>query len=265
MRRARNRSCSRITATRFAIVTFGSSFPPADWVPSDGGKTCPPSSRRLPCAIRANVLTRTTMVQKREEIMRRLAIAVAAMGIMLGAARAQAQGYGMAGCGLGSLVFKNDGMVQILAATTNGTFGNQTFGITSGTSNCASGGVIKAQREQAAFAEVNFQDLKRNMATGGGEFLASFATLLGCEDSAKPLLAKMTQAKYETLLPSDKTTPMQLVGGVKAQIKVDTRLVNACSDERAVARAEGKLVPSAVVKAPAAVTPSVSLAAAPAA
>ncbi len=188
------------------------------------------------------------MVQKREEIMRRLAIAVAAMGIMLGAARAQAQGYGMAGCGLGSLVFKNDGMVQILAATTNGLFGTQTFGITSGTSNCTNGGVIKAQREQAAFAEVNFQDLKRNMATGGGEFLTSFSSLLGCEDAAKPAFAQMTQAKYENILPTEKTSPMEMLKGVKDQIKANPSLAGSCSDERAVARAEGKLAPAKVAQ-----------------
>src|SRR5690348_11977029 len=58
--------------------------------------------------------------------------------------------YGMAGCGLGSLVFgPNDAPVaQVLAATTNGTFASQTFGISSGTSNCFSGGVLRAEREQ---------------------------------------------------------------------------------------------------------------------
>ena len=109
-------------------------------------------------------------------------------GLALGAvmtlytATASAQGYGMAGCGLGSLVFQNDNAMikQILAATTNGTFGSQTFGITSGTSNCTSGGVLKSEKEQAAFVEVNFRDLKQNMAAGGGEFLNSFGTLLGC-------------------------------------------------------------------------------------
>ena len=42
------------------------------------------------------------------------------------------------GCGLGSLVIKDQStvMLQVLAATTNGTSGSQTFGITSGTSNC---------------------------------------------------------------------------------------------------------------------------------
>src|SRR4029078_11600959 len=93
----------------------------------------------------------------------------------------------------GSLGSKENTGMHILAATTNGTFGNQTFGITSGTSNCTNGGVVKAQREQAAFASGNFQDLKRNMAAGGGEFLTSFSSLLGCEDTAKPALAHMTQ------------------------------------------------------------------------
>ncbi|HSS38468.1 MAG TPA: DUF3015 domain-containing protein [Polyangia bacterium] len=182
--------------------------------------------------------------------MRKLAVCGTVLGAMLMvASAAHAQSYAMAGCGLGSMVFKENNGTQILAATTNGIFGNQTFGITSGTSNCASGGIIKAQREQAAFAEVNFQDLKRNMATGGGEFLTSFATLLGCEDAAKPALAKMTQSKYEAILPTEKTSPMEMLSGLKTQIKVDPTLANSCSDERAVARAEGKLDTKVATKA----------------
>jgi hypothetical protein len=149
--------------------------------------------------------------------------------------------YGMAGCGLGAVLFGpvNTPGVQVLAASTNGTFG-QTFGITSGTSNCVSDGVVRAEREQAAFAEINFQDLKRNMATGGGEFLTAFASLLGCDDAAKPALAVMTQQRYERILPSEATTPIQLVMGVKTEIKAHPRLASACSDERAVARAAGR-------------------------
>lgn len=164
--------------------------------------------------------------------------------VTLQAGTARAQAYGMAGCGLGSVIFGNDDAVimQVLAATTNGTFGSQTFGITSGTSNCTSAGVVRAEREQAAFAEVNFQDLKRNMATGGGEFLSSFATLLGCEDAAKPSFARMTQTRYEALVPSAGTTPMQLLAGVKKEIKTSPTLSKSCSDERAIARAQGKAV-----------------------
>ena len=149
--------------------------------------------------------------------------------------------YGMAGCGLGSMLFgrQNTAFAQVLAATTNLT-GLQTFGITSGTSNCVSGGVVRAEREQAAFVEVNFQDLKANMATGGGEYLASFATLLGCEDSAKPAFAKMTQDKLEVIMPSSTTTPSQMLVSIKEQIKASPSLAASCTDARALARTEGK-------------------------
>ena len=146
----------------------------------------------------------------------------------------------MAGCGLGSLLFgpNDEPVAQILAATTNGTFASQSFGISSGTSNCAPGGVLRAEREQAAFAEVNFADLKRDMAAGGGEFLRSFSTLLGCEDVARPALYKMTQAQLSSIVPSESAGPMDLVMGGKYRIRADPGLAQACSDQRAIARAQ---------------------------
>jgi hypothetical protein len=147
--------------------------------------------------------------------------------------------YGMAGCGLGSLIFGpvNQPGAQVLAATTNGTFATQTFGISSGTSNCVSGGVVRAEREQAAFAELNFRDLKQNMAAGGGEYLKSFATLLGCEDSVKPAFFKMTQERFEAIVPSENTAPIDLVVRTKVEVGAHPNLAGACSDERAIARA----------------------------
>jgi hypothetical protein len=154
--------------------------------------------------------------------------------------------YGMAGCGLGALIFgpDNEPVAQVLAATTNGTFATQTFGISSGTSNCVSGGVIRAEREQAAFAEVNFEDLKRNMAAGGGEYLRSFSTLLGCEESARSEFYKMTQQKLETILPSQKAGPIDLLVATKVQIRADPNLASRCSDQPAVARGQGKIDPT---------------------
>src|SRR5262245_21507042 len=99
----------------------------------------------------------------RNERMRRLDLSIGFGALLcLQAATAMAQsggvmaqggitgGYGMSGCGLGSILFGTDQnkVMQILAATSNGCFGSQTFGITSGTSNCVSGGVVKAEKEQ---------------------------------------------------------------------------------------------------------------------
>ena len=57
--------------------------------------------------------------------MRKLAILGVLAGLTAVSTSARAENYGMAGCGLGSLIFKDNGtFMQILAATFNGSFGN---------------------------------------------------------------------------------------------------------------------------------------------
>lgn len=90
------------------------------------------------------------------------------------------QGYGMAGCGLGSIVFGDKpGMIQIVAATVNGT-GYQTIAITFGTSNCGeSGKMAKASQ----FIDVNKVALENDISRGSGEALASLGIVMGCQNS----------------------------------------------------------------------------------
>ena len=87
--------------------------------------------------------------------------------------------YGAAGCGLGSLAFKENDMTQVLAATTNGTFGSQTFGMTFGTSNCTNKGLVKLSMARESFIEANYKDLSRDAAAGKGEYVTNLARLYG--------------------------------------------------------------------------------------
>lgn len=114
----------------------------------------------------------------------KLALAIFGM-ITIGAfSQAQAAAYGSAGCGLGSMVFDADEeMTQIFAATTNGTFGTQTFGITSGTSNCETGGHAALDVER--FVAGNRNALENDVARGQGETLSTFSAMLGCDDATK--------------------------------------------------------------------------------
>ena len=92
--------------------------------------------------------------------------------------------YGAAGCGLGALIFgAKPGMIQIVSATFNSTFANQTFGITSGTSNCA----VKNKKSTAAkvFIEANKIALQNDSARGFGETLDSLLEIYSCDGSAK--------------------------------------------------------------------------------
>lgn len=116
---------------------------------------------------------------------------------------AVAGGYGSAGCGLGSLVFgSSKGFVQVLASTTNGTSGSQTFGITSGTSNCGGGG-----KSAIAFIEANKTSLSNDIARGQGETLKALAEIYGLKnvDGA----GKALKASYKEIFKTSDATNIE--------------------------------------------------------
>lgn len=88
------------------------------------------------------------------------------------------------GCGLGKLAwsdYKHQKNIapQVMMATTNGTFGSQTFGISFGTSGCTNDGQMKAVRKSDMFVASTFESLSEDMARGQGEHLGSLATMMG--------------------------------------------------------------------------------------
>lgn len=137
--------------------------------------------------------------------------------------------YGMAGCGLGSIVITKDGFVQVFAATTNGTLYSQTFGITFGTSNCVSDGAVLFDREQEMFVEANLGALKADIAAGGGEYLAAFTTLLGCNDAVRPEFYAAAQAALPVAFPTDATNPQQALYVLKAQLATQHDIKLQCN------------------------------------
>lgn len=89
-------------------------------------------------------------------------------------------GYGSAGCGLGAMVFGDKGgPLQIVAATLNGTAGSQTFGMSTGTSNC--GPSVFSQAEAKAFIENNSVALENDVVRGQGETLSTLSKLMNCD------------------------------------------------------------------------------------
>ncbi|MGM0575442.1 MAG: DUF3015 family protein [Myxococcota bacterium] len=91
--------------------------------------------------------------------------------------------YGVAGCGFGAVLFDDSPskFKQVLAATSNGLLGNQTFAITSGTSRC--GEPAEEIAGAKAFVEANRQALAHDIARGDGETIANLSSLAGCQDS----------------------------------------------------------------------------------
>jgi hypothetical protein len=137
--------------------------------------------------------------------MRRLLIA-AVFAVLFSASNAFAEAYGAAGCGLGSIAFgKQPGLIQVLAATTNGTFGTQTFGITSGTSNCQTAPGVAGTR---VFIEGNREALAKDISRGQGETLKNLSSLAGCADSKA--VGAVLQKNFSAIFPAA-TTPSETV------------------------------------------------------
>lgn len=130
-----------------------------------------------------------------------------------------AANYGMAGCGLGSIVMGPKGS-QVSGATTNGTMSNQLFGITLGTSNCAEDGVALRNSETQSFAEANFESLKSEMAQGKGENLEVLASLMGCDAAT---MGSSVRAGYGSIFDRADVTPVQMLDRVEASASCASR------------------------------------------
>jgi len=136
--------------------------------------------------------------------------------------------YGTAGCGLGSVVFgKKKGIIQIFASTTNGLWGNQTFALTSGTSNCVGENRTAATLEQERFVASNYDALSKEMAIGRGEKLNALSKLIGCEKSANKSFGKMTKENLKDIIASN-SSASSFVATIKTKIKTDKNLNNSC-------------------------------------
>jgi len=155
-------------------------------------------------------------------------------GLALFAASASYAGTGggqnMAGCGLGSMIFQDNNNTkgaQSTAATTNGTFYNMYFGITSGTLGCSSEG-LWAKRQQEVFVATNFRNLSRELATGEGEYARSFAEVMGCGSDAASFL-DYTKQNHGEIFSSEKTTPAEALEAVRDGISADANLSSVCT------------------------------------
>jgi hypothetical protein len=137
------------------------------------------------------------------------------------------QGYGTGGCGLGSIVFGDSkGPVQILSFTTNNWTSTQTFGISSGTSNCETGPSDK--RTASVFITANLEVLKKDISRGNGETIQNLSSILGCSDAT--VLGAKLQQNFGTIFPDQSVGTEHVVDSIKSAIQEDSSLNGTCSE-----------------------------------
>ncbi len=115
-----------------------------------------------------------------------------------------------AGCGLGTAVVfpdANEWYEHVMAATTNGTSGNQTFGMTSGTLGCeGANGPLKLAR---VFMDQNMEQLAADSARGQGESLDALTTLIGVDAADKAEFTQTVQSNFDSIFVSTEASSEQ--------------------------------------------------------
>ncbi|WP_417594362.1 DUF3015 family protein [Oceanospirillum sp.] len=115
--------------------------------------------------------------------------------------------HGPAGCGLGSEVLFPDASKwheHVLAATTNATSGNQTFGMTSGTLGCQdANGPLQLS---LAFIDNNMDQLAADAAKGQGESLAALAEVMGIQAQDTVAFNSAVQSNFDNIFAAEGTS-----------------------------------------------------------
>lgn len=118
------------------------------------------------------------------------------------------------GCGLGSMVIQDQSSVvmQVLAATTNGISGNQTFGITSGTLGCDKPAKFVSNEHVNTFVASNMDSLATDIANGQGEVIETLAVMMEVEDKAA--FAAKLQANFDQIFTAENVSSANVIDNI---------------------------------------------------
>ncbi|MBR1649205.1 MAG: DUF3015 family protein [Alphaproteobacteria bacterium] len=144
-------------------------------------------------------------------------LALAGAGIMIAGS---ASAIDSTGCGLGSMAWRGQSGIapQVLAVTTNTSFGTQTFGITFGTSGCDPNGRVTGgtQKMVFTFLENNMEQYALDASRGEGETLDTLAGILNMD--TKEFAAK-SQQNFAALFPDDNVDAVYVTQQIFAMLK----------------------------------------------
>ena len=121
------------------------------------------------------------------------------------------------GCGLGNMLFEGkDGMLQqVFASTTNGSLGTQTFGISSGTSECTQPPSFASNEELNIFVAENMDNLVMDAAMGQGEYVNTLAALMDVPEPHRADFSHMLQDNFSTIFPDASVGYVEVIENIE--------------------------------------------------
>lgn len=150
------------------------------------------------------------------------------IGSLLAAAslNAFATAPGGPGCGWGNMLFEGQRGLpsHLVASITNGTSGNATFGMTSGTNGCDTSGALAYHGKSMLVLSSIMNELSEDMARGEGEALTTYAVVLGVPAEDRGHFAAVTSQHFDEIFSSADVTAEQVHAATLEVMKRDAVL-----------------------------------------
>lgn len=150
------------------------------------------------------------------------------LGTLITAAslNAFAEAPGGPNCGWGNMLFQGQSGLpaHILASIVNGTSGNATFGMTSGTNGCSADGTLTYGGKSLLALGGMMNELSEDMAKGEGEALNAYAVVLGVQPEDRAHFAAVTHSHFDEIFSSADVTAEQVHAATLEVLKKDERL-----------------------------------------
>jgi len=128
------------------------------------------------------------------------------------------------GCGWGQALFEGQSgpAPHILGATTNATFGNNTFGMTTGTNGCSTSGTLSYGGQNVITSIMN--EFSEDVARGEGDALDTVAVVYGVSQQDRATFAKVMHENFTALFPSEDVTAEEMIASIEEIMKSDATL-----------------------------------------
>lgn len=155
--------------------------------------------------------------------MKKILLASALLGASMSAS---AVAPGGPGCGWGNMVFegKSGLPVHLLATIVNGTSGNATFGMTSGTNGCDTDGALTYSGSSLLSMNGVLEEVAHDVAMGEGEALTALSVSMGVDAQDREQFNAVLHNNFDSIFTSEDVTAAEVQANINAVLKTDQAL-----------------------------------------
>lgn len=129
-------------------------------------------------------------------------------------------------CGWGNMLFEGQSGLgsHIIASITNGTSGNASFGMTTGTNGCSVDGKLTYGGKPMINLSAVMDEFSEDVARGDGEVLSAVAISIGVEAEDRSHFKAVMHDNFNALFPTADVTAEDVVSSMRKVMAQDEKL-----------------------------------------